>query len=454
MRLLSGYIELTILERIYETEMKLHILNLLKFALYSSITFVFVLGSMEKAHAQSVDGFGPFIKEMKSNHPGLEAQKLLIESLGELPEAQMAWADPMIGIGLMNVPSDSFAFDQEGMTQKVVSVTQKVPSYDKRRAKRDMASADVEVAKAKLTVATAQLIAKLKKTVYEISFVKLALEILSNNEMILDDFVRIANMKYATGKGIQANVIMAQVERSKLIDKKLKLKERLKLGHLRLNRMLGREPNAEVSTSNIKLMLPGDVSFKDEWEKARLNSPIIVLKQKMTHKAAKHLQKAESSTGLDMMFMLQYGQREDSPMERADFISAKVGMTVPLWKSSKQDKFIVSARARLESANMFLRDTEEKIKSDLAQKITSLMKERETIDLYEHGILPQAAQALASARAAYRLDRVDFLTMLKNELTLLRYELELVKAKFILRKLSAEIEFIKGSALMPGGANG
>ncbi len=80
-----------------------------------------------------------------------------------------------------------------------------------------------------------------------------------------------------------------------------------------------------------------------------------------------------------------------------------------------------------------------------------MLKEDETINLYRTGIVPQAREALASSMAAYQLDKLDFLTLLSNELTLLQYELELERAVLRSRNLSANIEFITGAAVAGEG---
>ena len=45
--------------------------------------------------------------------------------------------------------------------------------------------------------------------------------------------------------------------------------------------------------------------------------------------------------------------------------------------------------------------------------------------LYQTAILPQARLAVESALAAYRVNRVDFLTLLDSQMTVFSYEVEL-----------------------------
>ena len=44
-------------------------------------------------------------------------------------------------------------------------------------------------------------------------------------------------------------------------------------------------------------------------------------------------------------------------------------------------------------------------------------------ELFRTAILPQSQQSLRSARSGYQVDKVDFLTLLNNQVTLLNHEI-------------------------------
>jgi outer membrane protein TolC len=67
--------------------------------------------------------------------------------------------------------------------------------------------------------------------------------------------------------------------------------------------------------------------------------------------------------------------------------------------------------------------------------------------LYETGILPQARLAVESSLAAYRVNRVDFLTLLDDQMAVLNYEISHASALSNYNMALAEIEFLAGKAL-------
>jgi len=388
------------------------------------------------------------VRELQAGAPALKAMDQKIRSLSQTPEAKMAWADPMIFGGIMNAPTDTFKLNQEPMTQKVIGVSQTIPSRWKRTAEKQVALAEVEVARAARDEMAAMLIKRLRATVNEILFLERALAILAEREKTLDKLIEVANAKYAVGKGVLANVVHAQVERSKLAEKRLELSETLGLAKIRANTLLGREPVMRFTAPPPQEPDASYADFDRRWTMAEAGSPVIRMAAMKLEKAGAALEQAKSLNGMNLMINAQYGQREDDPMKRADFASLTASVSVPLWKSKKQDLMVAAARFGVESGSDARRDAVLQAKSDLRQAIISLKRVDDSITLYREGLIMQAGQALEAAIAAYQLDKVDFLTTLTQEMNLLKFELEIEKLRQKQRNLYASIDALTGAELI------
>ena len=64
--------------------------------------------------------------------------------------------------------------------------------------------------------------------------------------------------------------------------------------------------------------------------------------------------------------------------------------------------------------------------------------------LYRTAIVPQAQQSLASAMVGYQVDKVDFLTLLNNQLALLNFEIDADRHVTEHEKKIAELEAVTG----------
>jgi outer membrane protein TolC len=96
-------------------------------------------------------------------------------------------------------------------------------------------------------------------------------------------------------------------------------------------------------------------------------------------------------------------------------------------------------------------ETYNKAKNKIFLKIKGLVdKERQgdkTIQLIEQGILPQARQSLESALAGYTVDKVDFLTLLSNQVTLFKWQIKYHRELTDYEKTLAEVEHSAGKNL-------
>jgi hypothetical protein len=87
----------------------------------------------------------------------------------------------------------------------------------------------------------------------------------------------------------------------------------------------------------------------------------------------------------------------------------------------------------------------------IGEVMAMLMRSRRLAELYTGTVLPQAEAAVASALSAYRVGRVDFMTVLDNRMTVNRYRLELVALQAEEGSAWAELEMLAGQELIDSG---
>jgi outer membrane protein TolC len=91
----------------------------------------------------------------------------------------------------------------------------------------------------------------------------------------------------------------------------------------------------------------------------------------------------------------------------------------------------------------------------LGEAYADLVRARRLADLYRNTIIPQSRAAVSAAFAAYRSGKVDFMTLLDNQMTVNKYRQELVALESEEGRAWAELEMLTGSALLdPAAASG
>ena len=104
-----------------------------------------------------------------------------------------------------------------------------------------------------------QLIKEIKKNYYRLYFANKALEITSRNKRLLEEFLRIAETKYSVGRGVQQDILKAQVELSKHIEKIIALKEMRNSLKAGLNYFMNRLPQSPLGDPTDAMLTKLDI---------------------------------------------------------------------------------------------------------------------------------------------------------------------------------------------------
>jgi outer membrane protein TolC len=165
--------------------------------------------------------------------------------------------------------------------------------------------------------------------------------------------------------------------------------------------------------------------------------------------ASSRLKLARKDTLPDFSVGVTYGDRRgDNPPpmggSRDNFLSLMFGVKVPLYSRRKQSKAIDQRAAELQRSYYASRDVKGKVMGAISTAITDYDRAREEFSLFEKGIIPQASQTVQSMLAGYQVDEVDFLNLVRSQVTLLNYQLRYWKALTEAKQSLARLEAVVG----------
>lgn len=148
----------------------------------------------------------------------------------------------------------------------------------------------------------------------------------------------------------------------------------------------------------------------------------------------------------DFDVKLQYGQRDRAPdgTPRDDMVTLTVGLNLPIWRRAKLEPLVAEARAMQRQARSVLLAQQLETQAALDAQMALVRQWRATADLYQNTLLPQVRAAVTSAFAAYRVGRVDFLTLRQAQLREFEMATSLAEAIANHNKALAEIELLIG----------
>ena len=389
------------------------------------------------------------VKTAVSENPGLAEMQARFRAMSEIPSQMGALPDPVVSFGAMNFPTDSFDRDQEPMTQLQVGISQAFPFPGKLNLREEAAEFDAQAAFYTADEMRLMLIANVQQKWWQIFYLDRAIDTIRSNQVLLKQFIDVAKTKYETGKGLQQDVLLAQLEQSKLIDKNIQIQALRSNQAILLNTMMNLRANAEVSLPRtVNKSLPTILNEHRLYQLAAIHRPIIKQREQTVAASESRLDLAKRNEYPDFNVAVNYGNRSgNNPMpmsgSRSDFVSVMVGIKVPLYSGRKQSKAIRQKSSELEKNHYAVLDEKGRVSAEISTAVTDYRRAGEQMSLFGSGIVPQARQTVQSMLAGYQVSKVDFLNLVRSQITLLNYELQywksLSEAKQALAKIQAAV---------------
>jgi len=348
----------------------------------------------------------------------------------------------MLSFGLMNRPLDGFGTD-EAMTMNSIQLTQRIPwpgklGYARERAERlaDAQALDVDETER-------QLVARVTSVYYQLAFMDRGLTVMRETRDLLRDFLDVSSTRYAVGEGLQQDVLQAQVSVARMSEDITVMEQSRVAMAARLNALLGRAATVPVDA----LVLPepaGTLPPVDSlMVRAAAERPALAAARERVMAAEAGYRSARRQLYPDFMVTLGYGQRP----QYTDMATIMVGVSVPIFAGSSQ----LPLRREL-AAEQAAREAEEQdLHNETFARLTELRADAERAarlaTLYRDAILPQARAAVESAFSAYRVGKVDYMTLVDNELTVNRYEIESLRLAADYQRNLAELAALVGGPI-------
>ena len=390
--------------------------------------FVLLWYSSLQGQENEKQGIEEFVREALNNNPEILAlRKGVAAAHAKIPQSSTL-PDPMVKLGVMNLPVNSFDFDQEPMTGKQVMLIQRFPFFGTLGLRAEISRQMASATEAELRAKENEIVRRVKEAVYNLGYFRKAIALTQKNHEILNQFAQVAMQKYEVGKGLQQDVLRAQVALSKMKEKIITLQQKVRSQEIMLNTILGRP--VEDNIGNIPQAIPVAVSVAVDslFTMSEKYSPMLAMKQARIAVESARRRLAGRSYFPHLDLSVAYTQREDI-MGRTmhDFFSAQAGITLPLWFWRNQRNKTKEAGLRIEESRSEYENTRNKVHQTIADLIIILNEKSKRLSLYDKGILPLGRQSLEAALSAYSVNKVDFLALLDTQKRLFEDEMAYIR---------------------------
>jgi len=419
------------------------VLIIMRMKLVGLLLAALLVPSMQSVAAESVQ-LQQLLVEADKNNPSLRAADEKVAVAESKIDQLTSLRDPVLSIALSNYPIDELKSDVSPMTGNEVRLAQKFPFPGKLDAKGRMAAEKSRWFAAAYQDARLQVRRQVKDAWYRLLFLQRAIELTDRNLEIIDNFIELTETRYEVGKGLQQNVLKAQLQRSKQMDKLLRLQQQREATRAELNSLAGRETDHELTVS-------GQLDFADIVFSLDKLQQEAVKKRPMFAAFAALIEQYKSQRELaildyrpDFTLWAGYRFRDDGLRDGGtDFVSAGLSFNLPVRKARRRAA-VAEADSSLRLAYQKRNDFNNRVNLAIHRFLTKLNQATQLADLYKNGILPQADQTFQATLSAYRVDKVDFLSLLDSLMGLYRYKIDYVRTLSDQQRSLAALEAAAG----------
>lgn len=386
------------------------------------------------------------VAEALEKNPEIRAARAEAEAARQRVSPAGALDDPMLEAGLVNVPTDTWRLNREDMTMRMLGLSQRLPFPGKRALRRELAEHEAENAEHALRETANRVAREVKMAYLDLALAVESARLIRDNIVVLEQFLAIVESRYAVGQGAQADVFKAQAQLARMREELLRMEREQPVMQAELAKLLARDAAAPIAAP-LPAPRAGGLDPAALREAALARRPQLLALRNKVERSAAAIELARKEYGPDLDLRLQYGRRENMPdgTRRPDMMSFMVAINLPIWGGEKIDPRIAEARAMRDQAASMYRAQQNEVFAKLRQQVAIAEQNRRSLELYDAAILPQARLAVEAALAAYRVGRVDFLTLLDSQMNLFNFGIGRAAAVVNLAKALAEIELLTGA---------
>ena len=415
-----------------------------------AVTFSNPTAARAQANAVQHSLLGDLYAQVERANPRILAAQSLALAAGARVRGATRPPDPQLQFGFMNYTLPGLAqMPTVGMAQ--VQAMQMLPLGGKLSLAGRAASARASAAGERARDASWMMRNAAAMAFYDLYATDRSLDVARETIRVLQDIEKTAQSMYRVGAGQQTDVLRAQVEIAKMAEDTIRMQSMRQTMAAKLNALLDRDADAQFGAP----VLP---RFPDSLPSRAWLDSIAYSDRPMVRAGIDEVHGASASENLarkdiwpDLQIGVQYAQR-GGEMGAERMGSLMLGASIPIFARDRQLRMRDEASAMKQMAEADLAAMRAETRGKIGEAYANLTRARNLTQLYRTTVLPQAEATVASALSAYRVGRVDFMTLLDDRMTVNKFLEELYQLDADKGKAWAELEMLVGHELFdPNG---
>jgi len=369
--------------------------------------------------ADAQTSLAALVSELKERNPEIQAARYRFEAAMKRPSQAGSLPDPKLNLSNFGVGHPVSALNDSNFAYRGLGITQELPFPGKLALASEQAKKEADSEREMYGAALQDAIARLKAAYFEWASLVKQIEITRRNRDLLQRFEEIARNRYSVGKGIQQEVLKAQVELSSLAQELEILRQKRASVEAQIQYLLGRDAEAPLGQPAELKLSPLNAELQSLLSASEKNSPRVRAQEFLIDSRAVGVERSKKEYRPDFALSVQW---QHTGSNFPDYYAATAEVKLPLYFWRKQRFGAEEAESKLREAKEIFRSTRQEAAYLVKEQFLAAKSSERLLELYKSGTIPQATLALDSTTSAYEVGKVDFLTLLNSLSSVLTFE--------------------------------
>lgn len=328
--------------------------------------------------------------------------------------------DPKIKLGVGGLPTDTFDFDQDPMTNISVGLMQEFGRGNTLELQQKMANRQADGIEKQIQTRELDVANTMTQLWSELVYQQKAEQVLQENKTLVQELVRFMDTNYSMGRSESQDVLQARIQLSKLEDQintnqqnQARLKAQLSewLGSDWLNRQQGQHVEDKFDWTYLDDLIAQQAQGGTHFYPLLMNHPNVQLADANIEASQVQVDIADQSYSPKFGVEVMYAHREANGMNgeaAPDLVSAYLTMDIPLFTDKRQDKQYAAAQYGVGAA----KSARDVLLKQMNAKVNALLVDRtnvqQRLSRYQNSLLTQAAARLKAVERGYEQNTAQF----------------------------------------------
>ncbi|NMC44595.1 MAG: TolC family protein [candidate division Zixibacteria bacterium] len=359
-----------------------------------------------------------------------------------------AWDDPMLMLGVVNLPTD-FKFNEDMMTMKMVGLSQKIPYAGQNGLEKKAARAEADASSANREETERELVLSAKLAFYDWYFPSRMIDDMKAQRALMADMVSSATAGLTADQSGQADVAMAQSELWRMDAEILSMEQMVDESRYMLCALMGLPTDTKLPSP----AQPPTAVIPDtpnDWiTAADANYPVL---KKMDYQAIGYGFSADAMRRMRWPMVelsASYGFRADMPMEEVkDMVGFQVSFSLPFFSGRRQNDMARSMDLMKLGMEAETSQMRREVEAEVRTLHAKARRLSQSLALYTERIIPADNDAWQSMLASYAAGRMMLSDILESAIRIYRDRVAARRQAYDLARTTAEVEKYISAAAM------